>query len=908
MNRKKLLLLIAAISSTITAFSQDAIRSSSSQFLPAFQKPDVSISFATSAEGKRYTPTWGLDQAWISEQNLRKGVNHMGSENIGIGRSAFRYTEELVNDKDLTSGIIATMKERNRIFDIFSKTLPIVFTADQEAVSPNTETGVTGPPTYYVKSNSANNDHWAAMIDAHVRWMQSNTKHPVAGISPFNEGDYWTKEEGATTVKQYQIAKLLKENYSSCANIPMVGGNTLNNDKALTWYSSGKNYYDWGNTHQLAGSFDNFAAFYQQLAADGKVGYADEMHNVGEAMIGLQYGMTVGIWWGFDSRARGEFCDISRNGVRLAYGEHRNNWTAASVYRHNDGRVKAFIGSSERQAYTTNYQFVSTERDVYYDGYGPVREFVMEMPGGTGYQTGQTNAERVINVTWGEDVQPSVINGTYKIVNKATGNLLSVNGSTIVMQKEKNAKTQQWNVAPISSRIGGDYSFYNIESVSDAKLHINVQDFSTQEGANILAYKVNEVPTSNEQWYIEYAGNGYFYIRNRESALYLVGKSSLTINNVGVTQKKQGSDPEADRYLWRFLPAELTYETTAPAQPSGLGAEAHTASVSLWWNANTEKDLEGYMVLRAPKGTNDWNTIARKVTTNYFTDNSCRQGVSYIYKVKAIDLSQNLSAASEEVETMPTGEPSLIARWAFNGTLNDDTPNMMDAVCSAAPTYADKDDAKAVSLASNRYLQLPYEVANSDELTIGMWVYWNGSGNWTRIFDFGYDTDHYLFLTPSNGSIMRFAIKNGGNEQTVDCNAKLTSKAWKHVVVSIGNGKTTIYVDGVEAGSSTGITIRPSDVKPVLNYLGRSQFVADPYFTGSLSDVRIYNYAVSADEVQSMMRGELPTGVQQLSGAEAQQKPNVYGLDGVKRSGLRQGMNIVRSSNGRSNSRKVIVK
>jgi hypothetical protein len=51
------------------------------------------------------------------------------------------------------------------------------------------------------------------------------------------------------------------------------------------------------------------------------------MHNVAEAMIGLEDGMTVGIWWGFDSRARGEFCDISRHGRRLAYAEHRSSWT-----------------------------------------------------------------------------------------------------------------------------------------------------------------------------------------------------------------------------------------------------------------------------------------------------------------------------------------------------------------------------------------------------------------------------------------------------------------------------------------------------------------------------------------------------------------------------------------------------
>lgn len=69
----------------------------------------------------------------------------------------------------------------------------------------------------------------------------------------------------------------------------------------------------------------------------------DEMHNVMEAMVGLEYGLQTGIWWGSAEYARGEFCKISRGGERLAYTEHRPNWTAASVYRSKDGsKVQAF--------------------------------------------------------------------------------------------------------------------------------------------------------------------------------------------------------------------------------------------------------------------------------------------------------------------------------------------------------------------------------------------------------------------------------------------------------------------------------------------------------------------------------------------------------------------------------------
>ena len=903
MNKKRNILFVVAALGAATAFAQEPVRSSSSLYLHAQKKADVSVPYAISAEGKRFHPTWGLDQAWPNESNLLKGINHMGKENIGIGRTAFRYSVALTNDSVLGAADITALRNRNTIFNKLSATLPLVFTADQEAVGPNDANPDRVPPEYFVKNKSANIEHWAAMINSHVHWMQANTKHPVVGISPFNEPDYWSIEEGATPEKQWQVAKLLKEQYPRCAEIPMVGGNTLNNDKALEWYTPGKQYYDWGNTHQLAGSFDTFAGFFQQLKKDGKVGYADEMHNVGEAMVGLEYGMTVGIWWGFDSRARGEFCDISRNGVRLAYGEHRNNWTAASVYRHDDGRVKAFVGSSERQAKTTTYQFVSTERDVYYDGYGPVHEFVMEMPGGTGYQTGQTNGERVINVTWGEDVPPSEINGTYKLLNKvsgATGNVVSYTSSGDVIKQSKytGSKKQQWTVKPCSSRIGGDFSFYDIESVDNAKIRMNVKDYSKSQ-ADILAW-TQDGPTSNEQWYLEYDGNGYYLIRNRESALYLASAGTSTMAKIIQTPELTGTN--RDRMLFRFVPVDVTYDTAAPAKPAGLLAESQSASVRLSWTANTETDVEGYMVVRAPKGTDAWNTIARQLTETYFVDNTCRPNTSYIYKVKAIDRSQNISEASDIVEAAPLSQPTMIARWDFEDNLNDDTQNMLDMASPSTPKYVaeHKVGDKSLSLTA-QFVQLPYRVADSDELSVAMWVKWNTSTTqWQRIFDFGNDEDHYLFLTPNSGtSKMRFAIKNGGDEQILDCPSKLSSYLWKHVVVTMGKDKTAIYVDGTEVASTTGITIKPSDIRPVLNYLGRSQYTADPNISANYDDVRIFNYALSADEVKAVKDGTY-TNIQSVENSDAVSKP-IYTIDGKRIDRPQQGINII-------DSRKILMK
>ena len=65
--------------------------------------------------------------------------------------------------------------------------------------------------------------------------------------------------------------------------------------------------------------------------------------------------------------------------------------------------------------------------------------------------------------------------------------------------------------------------------------------------------------------------------------------------------------------------------------------------------------------------------------------------------------------------------------------------------------------------------------------------------------------------------------------------------------------------------------MRPTDFKPLLNYIGRSQFAADPLFKGRIDDFQIYNHTLTAEEVGQAMEGT--TGIadtkeKQCSGLE----------------------------------------
>lgn len=800
--------------------------------------PDRTVSYKISAPGVSKPIEWGLDLAWLSDVNIRRGIAFMGADRVDVVRSSFMPTNPLLNGTTLQGDALTNTNLRiNIIKQYLGTNTKVVLNSDHPSVSS------------YFYQNAVN---WAKLIDVTTKLHEAQGLN-VISVSPFNEPDYTATGQGSLS-DFYNICGELRSN-SHFNNIRISGGNTLNADAALTWYDSLKDRLDEGNTHQLAGSFNNYATFYETVRANGDHATNDELHNVMEAMVGVEYGMQTGIWWGTAELARGEFVKAS-DGVRLAYAEHRPNWSAASVYKNLDGKVQLFGGTSERQATTTTYRFVSKEKDVYYDGYGPQREYTMVLPGGTGYQQGQTNAERMVNVSWGDDIQP-VIDGQYVIVNRNSGKVMEVAGGSTaaganVQQGTYNGSNyQKWNVTPVSSRIGGDFSYFSIKSVNSGK-PLDDNNFSLDNGGNIMQW--DDSNSANQQRYFDYAGNGWFYIRSRHSAkcLDVFDASTADGGNIIQWEKNNGTNQQ-----WRFIPVGAAIEFVAPNAPTNLVATAKAESIRLDWTANSESDLGGYTIFRAESSGGPYNTIARNVTSTSFVDNTVTISGSYFYKIKAVDKSLNSSVYSNEVSAITTGNKDLVTHLQFDGNTLDKSDNLNHSALYGAALYVDDIfGAKAIKLnGTTNFIQLPATLANQKEITIAAWVNWSGGATWQRIFDFGNDENEYMYLSAkSDSGQLRFAIKNGGAEQVLNAPA-LPSGVWSHVAVTLGATGVKIYVNGILKSESNAITLRPLDFKPVLNYIGRSQF-NDPLFNGSIDAFRVYNYELNANEITAI--SELP--------------------------------------------------
>lgn len=860
------------------AFALEMSAQTSSDYLKAYNKADCTIPYDVKATGKSLPVNWGMDTAWDDQYNVLWGVAHYGA-NFQTGRISFQPYKKIESNTSASNnyGLPSAMakKLQARIDKIKQTgTTKVNINCDHEVLTrkldDNGDYGTTednvGKGNYTRTSwiGSEPTAEWVKLIKATVQYAQAQGLE-VVSVSPFNEPDYgWNQyyngSPGASESNQNNygipafkaIAKAIKEDTffktGAGKNIRVCGGNTLNCDRASAWYEGLKQYVDEGNTHQLAGSFDNYASFFTTVRNDGKVATADELHNVGEAIVGVNYGMQNGIWWAFDAKARGQFMHDSNEGVQIGYGEDRTHWTSAAVYRNEqDEEIHGFIGSSERQANNSSYQFLSATKDVFYNGYGPTRHWAHDIPGGTGYQTGQINAELLFDITYGEDVAPFAVDGNYQLMNASTKTLLTTdgywNGSNYVSCKsQSNSDTQRWHVYP--GHTTGDISYWFIDNYADANQHLNLCNggdwHNLSAGARVITYNANH--DALEQWYIRYAKDGYYYIMARQSNKYIYcNNGTITLQDAPTALT---SETERAKYMWRLMPIDATAETNAPVAPTGLTATPQSGSVKLTWNAISEAKAT-YTILRAEGG--EWNTIGRGISSTSFIDNSAIAGHTYIYKVLAVDYSGNRSAASAEVSSSVKSGKAMIMHLNFDGNGNDETENKFNATFFANPTY----DQNSVLLNNSNYAVLPYAVSNNDEMTIAMWIYWDSASNWQRVFDFGNGESQYMFFTPSNGSKMRFVMKNGGSEEILEGTEALATKTWKHVAITIGNGTATLYVDGKSVASKS-MTIKPSDIAASLCYLGRSMYEADPLFNGYLDDVRIYNYALSADEVASV--------------------------------------------------------
>jgi hypothetical protein len=108
----------------------------------------------------------------------------------------------------------------------------------------------------------------------------------------------------------------------------------------------------------------------------------------------------------------------------------------------------------------------------------------------------------------------------------------------------------------------------------------------------------------------------------------------------GLTVESEASPPECVTPI----------DTFPPAAPTAVTAVAGAGSISLIWNASPEKDVAGYLVLRAIAPATDLAPVTpAPIPETTFTD-TLPPGARVSYAIQAVDRAGNVSLLSSSVE------------------------------------------------------------------------------------------------------------------------------------------------------------------------------------------------------------------------------------------------------------------
>lgn len=205
-------------------------------------------------------------------------------------------------------------------------------------------------------------------------------------------------------------------------------------------------------------------------------------------------------------------------------------------------------------------------------------------------------------------------------------------------------------------------------------------------------------------------------------------------------------------------------------------------------------------------------------------------------------------------------EPS--AMYHFEKTLTDASGSGNHAVSKNYPDFvAGQGGGSALAFNGvDDHVVLPDSLSDGTDFTFAAWVYWNGGAAWQRIFDFGVmESGRYMFLTPNaSGAGLRFAVTSTSWSGEQKLNApSLAQNTWTHVALTLSGNTGRLYINGAQVDSQS-ITLNPANLGAIQHYLGRSQFAADPYFSGKMDDVILTDQALSLAQIAALMNNQPP--------------------------------------------------
>ncbi len=167
---------------------------------------------------------------------------------------------------------------------------------------------------------------------------------------------------------------------------------------------------------------------------------------------------------------------------------------------------------------------------------------------------------------------------------------------------------------------------------------------------------------------------------------------------------------------------------------------------------------------------------------------------------------------------------------------------------------------QALSFNNNNYVKAPNSSSlniTGNSITVSFWaksaiagaqVGYNGLV--TKMYTGG--GGGYTIYTGSGGGLYFIIGANSTTYATGNAGTAQWDRKWHFITAIYDGAYIKMYVDGVNVGTNTAVTGNINDSSAYPLTIGSFQGLSPYYFNGSLDDVRVYNRALSAGEVQQL--------------------------------------------------------
>ena len=301
-------------------------------------------------------------------------------------------------------------------------------------------------------------------------------------------------------------------------------------------------------------------------------------------------------------------------------------------------------------------------------------------------------------------------------------------------------------------------------------------------------------------------------------------------------------------------------DTTPPTQPGTLSTNVVGAGeVDLSWGASTDDTgVTGYKVERCSgSGCTNFAQIGTTTGTGTnYKDTTTVASTTYSYRVRATDAAGNLSTYSNTASaTTPAGPSGLVAAYAFDEgtgtTVTDASGNGNTGTISNATWAASGKYGKALQFnGTNALVTVPN--AASLQLSAGMtleaWVNPSSiTSKWRDVIYKGNDNYH-LSATSTNASSPDGGLIAGGTYADAFGASALPTNTWSFLTETYDGSTVRLYVNGTQVASTAHTGAIATSTNP-LQIGGDS--IYGQYFAGLIDNVRVYNTALSAAQIQA---------------------------------------------------------